>query len=249
MTARIAAVLCAAGLLAIEPAGDAQVVTTYRIETPAPGNPAARFSSAELAVLEKINRADRNHLARLPQLAVPTLWADDERAYSQMPPRYEAASKTARLVVVHVPGQMFGAYEFGQLVRWGPISSGAAATATPAGAYHLTWRAVSHVSTVNPDWILPWYFNFANEEGRAFHAYELPGRPASHGCIRLLDRDARWLFEWGREWRLEAGGTKVVATGTPVLIIGAFQFGVAPPWHSEGWLTRTVTLPPSTTGH
>jgi len=224
MTARIAAVLCAAGLLAIEPAGDAQVVTAYRIETPAPGNPAARFSSAELAVLEKINRADRNHLARLPQIAVPTLWADDERAYSQMPPRYEAASKTARLVVVHVPGQMFGAYGFGQLVRWGPISSGAAVTATPAGTYHLTWRAVSH-------------------------AYELPGRPASHGCIRLLDRDARWLFEWGREWRLEASGTKVVATGTPVLIIGAFQFGVAPPWHSEGWLTRTVTLPPSTTGH
>lgn len=248
MVARIVAVLCTAGLLAIEPAGDAQIVTTYRIETPAPGNLAVRFSGTELAILEKINRTDRNHLATLPQLAVPERWVDDERLYSQMPRRYEAAAGIVKILVVHVPGQMFGAYESGQLVRWGPISSGATATATPAGAYHLTWRAVSHVSTVNSDWVLPWYFNFANEEGRAFHAYELPGRPASHGCIRLLDRDARWLFEWGRGWRLDASETNVVETGTPVLILGAFQFGVAPPWHSEVWLRSTVTLPPPALG-
>lgn len=95
------------------------------------------------------------------------------------------------------------------------------------------------MSTANPGWVLPWYFNFANTEGRAFHAYELPGLPASHGCIRLLDRDAQWLFDWGRAW-LDASETSVVETGTPVLILGAFQFGVVPPWHSEAWLRRTV---------
>lgn len=38
-----------------------------------------------------------------------------------------------KLLVVHLPGQMFGAYELGHLVRWGSIRSGATATATPAG--------------------------------------------------------------------------------------------------------------------
>jgi hypothetical protein len=64
----------------------------------------------------------------------------------------------------------FAAYESGELVRWGPISSGASETTTPAGLYHLNWRATGPMSTVNPHWFLPWYFNDDNEGGRAFRA-------------------------------------------------------------------------------
>jgi hypothetical protein len=222
---------------------------TYRVEALPTGELTSRFSEGELAVLEKINRADRGHLPRLRQLVIPSRWADDERQYSPLPRRHEPAAAVPKFLVVHVPGQVFGAYQFGELVRWGPVSSGAADTATPPGRYHLTWRATGHVSTVNPGWFMPWYFNLDNEQGRAFHEYELPGQPASHGCVRLLGRDARWLFEWGDEWRLDARRTTVIEPGTAVLIVGAYEFASPPPWRSPEWLRQPIELPASITGY
>jgi hypothetical protein len=221
---------------------------TYRIEAPPQEGITTRYSAAQLSLLEKLNRAGRAELARLPRIAVPERWRDDDRDYSPLPRRYDAAAGLPKLLVVHLPGQAFGAYEAGELVRWGPISSGAASSPTPPGLYHLNWRATEHVSTVNPDWHLPWYFNFDNGEGRAFHEYKLPGLPVSHGCIRLLGGDARWLFEWGDEWRIDARGTTVLTPGTPVVIVGAYAFDAPPPWHDVRWLRYPVSLPASIAG-
>ena len=101
---------------------------------------------------------------------------------------------------------------------------------------------------MNPDWFLRWYFNFDNLEGRALHAYALPGYPASHGCIRLLERDARWLYDWGQSWAVDASGTVVIQTGTPLMIVGQYDFDAPPPWRSVSWLAHPVLLPavPST---
>ena len=90
---------------------------------------------------------------------------------------------------------------------------------------------------------MPWYFNFGSREGLAFHAYSLPGYPASHGCIRLLERDARWLFDWGETWVLAPGETRVLTPGTPVFIVGQYDVNAAPPWRSLSWLSTTVELP------
>jgi hypothetical protein len=89
---------------------------------------------------------------------------------------------------------------------------------------------------------MPWYFNFDNHLGLAFHAYTLPGYPASHGCIRLLPTDARWLYGWGDEWKLDETG-QVLEPGTPVLVIGAYDFAAAPPWRSLQALAKAPTLP------
>jgi len=228
--------------------GHAQTAGAFRLEAPPADALPSRFSEPEIALLEKLNRADREHLPQLPQLVVPERWLEDERAYSPLPRRYEAGAPLRKLLVVHLPGQLFGAYEFGELVRWGPISSGAAATATPPGRYHLNWRATGHVSSVNPEWFMPWYFNYDNEQGRAFHEYELPGRPASHGCLRLLRRDAQWLFDWGEPWRLDAREVTVMEPGTPVLIVGEYGFAAAPPWRGLAWLAQPVALPRSVSG-
>jgi hypothetical protein len=88
-----------------------------------------------------------------------------------------------------------------------------------------------------------WYFNFGNREGLAFHQYALPGHPASHGCIRLLERDALWLFDWGETWTLDHTGTRIVRPGTTVQILERYDFGGSPPWRSLGWLSRPVELP------
>jgi len=87
-----------------------------------------------------------------------------------------------------------------------------------------------------------WYFNFSNREGLAFHEYALPGYPASHGCVRLLQRDAMWLYEWGEEWMLSSDA-RLELPGTPVFIIGQYDFSSAPPWRSLEWLARDIALP------
>jgi hypothetical protein len=221
-------------------------VTAFRLETP-PGSLAdlrQQFTDEQLRILEKLNRADLNHLARLAVLVVPEVWVSDELAYSVLPRRYPSAERHAKLLVVHLPGQLFGGYESGILVRWGPISSGARSSPTPPGIYSLNWKATSRYSTVDPDWLMPWYFNFGNREGLAFHQYTLPGGPASHGCIRLLQRDAQWLFDWGEPWVLDSTGRYVRRPGTPVLIMGAYDFDAPPPWRSLEWLAQTLQLPP-----
>ena len=217
----------------------------YRLESRAsrPDALDARYSEPQLALLEKLNRADRTHLAQLPQLVVPEPLDADELAHSPLPMRYTPSAEWPTYVVVHVPGQVFGAYAFGALVRWGPISSGARSGQTPSGLFALNWRSAGRQSTIDPDWFMRWYFNFGNRDGLAFHAYALPGHPASHGCIRLLERDAQWLYEWGQPWTLDSTGTRVVNAGTPVFIVGGYDFDGAPPWRSLAWLSQTVDLP------
>src|SRR6185436_13191993 len=97
------------------------------------------YSPERLALLEKLNRADAPHLDRLSILVIPFPWDRDELAYSPLPETYACCSGEAKFIVIHLPGQVFGAYEQGRLVRWGPVSSGRALSPTPEGLYHLNW--------------------------------------------------------------------------------------------------------------
>lgn len=209
----------------------------------------SRFNEHQIEILEKLNRCDREHLSSLVRLVVPLNWTLNELDYSPLPARYNLYSARDKLIVVHLPGQMFGAYERGQLVYWGPVSSGGAHSPTPPGRYHLNWRSAGRCSTINPEWYMPWYFNFDNSLGLAFHEYALPGKPDSHGCIRLLRRDAKWLYEWG-----EAAGHCDPGTapgqGTSVLISGSYNYHAQAPWQSDDWWKTKIVLPalPDATG-
>ena len=247
---RTAAACCSvlAALIGAQPTtARTQPEARYRIEAKAQRSDllGERFTPSQLALLEKVNRADVAHLEQLRELVVPESWSDDELFYSVLPLEYPSAKEWPTFLVVYLPGQIFGAYEFGELVRWGPVSTGRRSSPTGAGRFALNWRSTGRASTVDPDWFMPWYFNFGNREGLAFHAYSLPGYPASHGCIRLLERDAQWLFEWGQAWQLDSSGTRVLASGTPVLIVGRYDFDAPPPWRSLLWLSGKVELPPA----
>ncbi|HEX5759789.1 MAG TPA: L,D-transpeptidase [Thermoanaerobaculia bacterium] len=202
-----------------------------------------RFEPAQLAVLEKLNRAGVSHLPRLETLVVPGEWLEDELRYSPFPPSSAWAAGHPKALVVDQPAQAFGAYAAGRLVRWGPVSSGRRQHPTPSGLFHLNWRSRGRHSTVDPDWYMPWYFNFDNDRGLALHQFTLPGRPASHACVRLLERDAVWLYEWGEGWTLDARGWNVLDPGTPLWIAGRYDFDAPPPWRSLEWLARGVELP------
>jgi hypothetical protein len=210
----------------------------YRVEpVTVDGRPLAeRFTPAQIAVLEKLNRRDQEHLLRLDEIVVPQSWHEDELAYSPLPATWSWAEHYPKALIVHQPAQVFGAYEWGQLVRWGPVSSGRKETPTPPGVFHLNWRSRSRRSTDNEAWLLEWYFNFVNARGISFHKFELPGYPASHACVRLLERDAIWMYDWGESWRLSPDGRTVITTGTPVVIHGEYDFERTAFWLSpDGW--------------
>ena len=190
--------------------------------------PLSRFSSRQIALLEKLNRVDRAHLGGLGRVVVPDRWDLSELDYSPMPHTRADLSGDPKAVVVNIPAQAFGAYEYGTLVRWGPVSSGGPTNQTPPGRYRLHWNERVRISSVDSSWIMPWYYNFDDIIGLGFHQYSLPGRPASHGCVRMLQEDARWLFYWGK-------------TGTRVLVNGEYNFASGRPWLRPGFAARNVS--------
>ena len=52
----------------------------------------------------------------------------------------------------------------------------------------------------------------------------MPGRPASHSCVRQFMDDAEWLFNWAQVGTLNSSGRVARFTGTPVLIVDMFDF-------------------------
>ncbi len=185
------------------------------------------LDSAERQVIYKLNRIDAAH-ARRRNLVVPdTIGA--ELAYAPFPATVPELATTPQFIAVSRRVQAFGAYEHGRLVRWGPTSTGKATTPTDSGLFFTNWKSRTTVSTDDPSWILDWYVNFIALKGVAFHQYELPGRPASHGCVRLLEVDARWVYDWARQWT-PGRGSQVKAYGTPVLVFGDYAYADAAPW-------------------
>jgi L,D-transpeptidase catalytic domain len=203
----------------------------------------SRFNSDQLALLVKLNHADAAHLTRFTRILVPDRWDPDELLYSPMPRDVPELSQERKAIVVDLAAQVFGAYENGHLVRWGPVSTGDRRHQTPSGVYHLNWHQRVRVSSDNPTWIMPWYFNFESEHGFGLHEYALPGRPASHGCARLLTADAQWLFHWGEGWTLADDTRQPLQPGTLVVLLGKYDFGAPQPWLRPKWWARGVSLP------
>lgn len=211
----------------------------YRLEAT---RPIDRFSARQRALLLKLNHADAEHLPRLSKIVVPDRWDADELQYSPMPREIGTLAAESKALIVDLGAQTFGAYERGELVRWGPVSSGDQRHQTPPGTYHLNWNATVHVSSENRAWIMPWYFNFSNELGLALHEYSLPGRPASHGCVRLLAVDAKWLYAWGEGWTLDPDTKELMQSGTVVFILGRYNFAAGQPWLNPKWWAHGVSL-------
>ena len=61
------------------------------------------------------------------------------------------------------------------------------------------------------------------------HEFDLPGKPASHACVRLYAKDAEWIYYWAEQWMLNEEH-KIIAFGTPVVIFGDYPFDGRKPW-------------------
>jgi len=126
--------------------------------------------------------------------------------------------------------QAFAAYQLGNLVLWGPTSTGKEETPTPNGLFHTNWKAEETISTFDDEWVLKWSFNIDNFEGVSLHQYEMPGYPASHSCVRLYAKDAEWIYNWADQWIVTADEESIRAYGTPVIIFDEYDFDSPKPW-------------------
>jgi hypothetical protein len=176
----------------------------------------------ELIQLLNRNFPPIESLSKGDTLILPLDFEMDLRAYTPLPRRYEGAADMDKLFVIDKTLQVFGAYEYGTLVRWGIVSTGDTETRTPSGRFNFNWRAKERVSSLSPpgeEWKMFWVMNFHHERGIHVHQYPLPvGGPVSHGCVRTTEADAKWLFNWADTWRLR--DEKLVSQGTTVIVLG-----------------------------
>lgn len=182
-----------------------------------------------MSIILALNRVDYKHIFRQDSIIMPDTFFKDLMAYSPFPKNLEFLKEVKKLILFSYSIQAFATYEKGILTRWGPNSMGKKSTPTPTGLYHTNWRSKRAISTVDPEWIMEWYFNLDNKLGVSMHEYDLPGYPASHACIRLAQEDAFWLYNWAESWILQTS-TQIKAYGTPVIIYGEYAYGETKPW-------------------
>lgn len=107
-------------------------------------------------------------------------------------------------VVVSLTDQMAYFYRGETLLAVSTISSGKDETPTPTGIFAVLNKKPMHRSRKYDNAPMP-FAQFIDQYGVALHAGHLPGRPASHGCVRLPSAFAKKLFA-------------TTDIGTPVLI-------------------------------
>ncbi|MCU7492919.1 MAG: L,D-transpeptidase [Ignavibacteria bacterium] len=186
------------------------------------------YGSEGAKLILALNRLDEASIRRADTLVVPDTLAN-LLSYCPYPYVIEQAREVPKLLLISRRIQAFAAYENGVLVKWGPTSTGRKAKPTPEGLFSANWKSRKTTSTIDSSWILPYYFNFQNREGVALHQFSMPGYPASHACVRLLEADAKWLYYWAEQWILSDEG-KVEAYGTPIIVFDEYRFGKRKPW-------------------
>ncbi len=186
------------------------------------------YTSEQRYIIYALNRVDAANSNRPDTLIIPDTLMPDMMSYSPFPAQVPFLKDVKKIVFFSYPIQAFGAYEHGTLVKWGPSSMGKKATPTPTGLFFSNWKAKETVSTVNDEWKLKWNFNISNKGGVGWHQYAMPGYPASHSCLRMLEADAKYMYEWADQWVLN--NKELAANGTPTIVYGAYPFGHPRPW-------------------
>jgi lipoprotein-anchoring transpeptidase ErfK/SrfK len=96
-------------------------------------------------------------------------------------------------IVVSLPLQRAYVYRGGTLIGVTTVSTGKPGHRTPAGKFDILQKRARHFSNLYNNAPMP-FMQRLTWGGIALHAGEIPGRPASHGCVRLPLAFARNLF-------------------------------------------------------
>lgn len=148
----------------------------------------------------------------------------------------EKTSRPARRIVVSIPDRKLAVLEEDRVLRVFDIAVGAPKSPSPTGAYQIvnsitdpTWYTKGRI--VGPGKCNPLGTRWLglSRKGYGIHGTNVPssiGRNASHGCIRMRNRDVEELFPMvavGDQVELHGERNAELARifGTPVLVASA----------------------------
>lgn len=121
----------------------------------------------------------------------------------------EIAPQGPLLLIINLRSQRAVLYRNAIPIGASTVSTGRPGYPTPTGVFSILQKHVGHYSTTYDNAPMP-YMQRLTWRGVALHAGQLPGYPASHGCIRLPRGFAKLLYGVTRL------GMTVVITNQPV---------------------------------
>ena len=98
------------------------------------------------------------------------------------------------MVVINLKSQLAFVYRNGVRIGVTTVSSGKPGKKTPTGIFTILQKNKDHKSNLYNSAPMP-YMQRLTWDGIALHAGNLPGYPASHGCIRMPLEFSKKLFE------------------------------------------------------
>jgi hypothetical protein len=168
----------------------------------------------------RFNRIDRRHVHAGVSIKAPKR-IENLAEFQPMLSFYPPAEQEEQFILVDLSEQFLGVYEYGALRFSLPIASGNGHDPTPTGEFRLSAAYRRHQSSLftieGTDYPYPMNYAlrfFIDRTGVSYwiHGRDVPGYPASHGCIGLYDEpmqkeqygipkdpelnDAKRLFEW-----------------------------------------------------
>ncbi len=97
------------------------------------------------------------------------------------------------VILVSLPDQVMYVYRNGVRIGRSTVSTGTAGHRTPTGVFTVLQKKVDHESSIYKGAKMP-NMQRLTWTGIAMHAGQLPGYPASHGCVRLPEDFAAKLY-------------------------------------------------------
>lgn len=195
---------------------EAQMETAQRAPKQKEGSKPARYiypedvapteeEKANGTALTETQRANmRKARKRALQEACWQAYLDAERYNKEHDAELTQMEKQGKHIVINLKKQK-GVYKDGnkELLSFS-ICSGRKSKPTPKGHFHVMEKDRNHRSNLYNEAKMPFFLRLTLG-GVGLHQGNLPGYPASHGCIRLSEKTARYLF-------------KNCEVGTPVFI-------------------------------
>jgi lipoprotein-anchoring transpeptidase ErfK/SrfK len=212
-------------------------------------------------VVARFNRVDRRHVYPGLTIKVPVDMAA-ARDYTPLPREYEPARRHEKYILVSLTEQWMGAYENGRLKFSMPAATGSDGHKTPVGIYRVDARHRTHTSSLyktedqTAQYPMDNAIRFhvgADNVAYWIHARDLPGKPASHGCVGLYDEsmqnrvygipeepvltDSQKLYNWAvgpNEYEDEdTGDLELLEEGPVVEVVGDNPVFRAPSHHLQ----------------
>ncbi len=150
------------------------------------------------------------------------------------------------VVLVSLPDQVMYVYRNGVRIGRSTVSTGSKGHRTPTGVFTILQKKVDHESSIYKGAKMP-NMQRLTWSGIAMHAGQLPGYPASHGCVRLPEEFAAKLYtvtKLGTTVIIADNKSSPVNTTTPGLLFAGSKTQTGPMAAGFTWTPEKASSGP-----